>query len=154
MRKICNQENYNLAARKYADKILDSFYKDGDNCWIWFGPEKDGYGSLNCVLSHKTHNRGLRAHRLVYTLLIAEVPESLVLDHVCRNTICVNPYHLDVVHESINIQRGLGIGMLNAKKNTCPYGHPYVDTPNNKRGRLCLICTKRGRDKFRGKSYG
>lgn len=46
------------------------------------------------------------AHRLIYTMLIGEIPEGMVLDHLCRNRRCVNPHHLEPVTVKENTHRG------------------------------------------------
>jgi hypothetical protein len=38
--------------------------------------------------------------------VVGEIPEGLELDHLCRNTLCVNPDHLEPVTHAENIQRG------------------------------------------------
>jgi len=34
-----------------------------------------------------------------------EIPDDLVLDHLCKNIACVNPDHLEVVTQQVNVQR-------------------------------------------------
>jgi hypothetical protein len=46
------------------------------------------------------------AHRYFYETHRGPIPNGAVLDHTCRNTICVNPDHLEVVTTAINTQRG------------------------------------------------
>jgi hypothetical protein len=40
------------------------------------------------------------------TVPFGEIPDGLMLDHLCRNTACVNPSHLEPVTNSVNVQRG------------------------------------------------
>lgn len=48
----------------------------------------------------------MQAHRLAYELIhAAEIPADLVVDHLCRNTLCVNPEHMEIVTQSINASR-------------------------------------------------
>lgn len=74
---------------------------DDSGCWPLSGVgDKDGY----------SHARGLdgktwQAHRLVYTLLVGPIPESMTLDHLCRVRPCVNPAHMRVVPHEINASR-------------------------------------------------
>lgn len=69
-------------------------------CWLWTGwISPDGYGSV------RVDGRNIGAHRLGYELIIGPVPHGLELDHMCRNTACVRPSHLDPVTKSENIRR-------------------------------------------------
>lgn len=92
-----------------------------------------GYSSPCWVLALKPGNygyvrlrwRGLRttAHRVFYTLLVDEIPEGLVLDHLCRVRCCVNPAHLEPVTNEENIRRG-----ERAHRMQCANGHPFDES--------------------------
>ena len=114
-------DTYDLPARFWA-KVR----QDGD-CWVWTGAlVKDGYGAFN-LGQRRTCNT---VHRLTYTLLRAEIPAGLVLDHLCRRPACVNPWHLEPVTNAVNTQRGL-VSNTNTVRNrnhdTCKSGrHPWI----------------------------
>ena len=76
------------------------------------------------------------AHRVSYYLLVGNIPEGLELDHLCRNTSCVNPAHLEAVTRNEN--------MLRAKlsRTRCPQGHLY-DKITKEGYRGCSICHKK-----------
>lgn len=69
---------------------------DADECWIWTGTKTpSGYGMF----------RRTTAHRFAYEDMIAPIPIGLTLDHLCRTTLCVNPYHLDPCPREENSRR-------------------------------------------------
>ncbi len=83
-------------------------------CWEWTASQRGrGYGCFR--LNRKT----LQAHRVSYSLIRGEIPEGLELDHLCRNTSCVNPFHLEAVTHGENVRRGNVVG----KRTNCLKGH-------------------------------
>jgi hypothetical protein len=115
--------------------------KSGD-CWTWTALiHTAGYGSF------RPHNQGpvLYAHRYAYELEVAQIPEGMVLDHLCRNRRCVNPAHLEPVTHRENILRGTGASARNVDKTHCPKGHPYTDDNTYRakgHGRECRACIR------------
>lgn len=67
-------------------------------CWNWTGGARDGYGTFTEKHKGRTH----LAHRLSYELTVGPIPDGKVLDHRCRNTLCVNPSHLRPVTRKQN----------------------------------------------------
>jgi hypothetical protein len=71
-------------------------------CWQWSGWLDDkGYGRM----AHGDQ-RAARVHRVTYELIRGYVLESQVLDHLCRNRACCNPWHLQPITQTENTQRG------------------------------------------------
>lgn len=106
-----------------------------DPCWEWKGCLRpDGYGAARNEL----------AHRLVYRAVVGPIPDDMVLDHLCRNRLCVNPNHLEPVSNGENVLRGEGISARNALKTHCPEGHPYSESNTYRRvkqdGRVVRCC--------------
>lgn len=106
-------------------------------CWVCrWRPNKTGY----CLLTVD----GVRdyAHRHAYRRFKGEIPAVLTLDHLCRNTRCMNPEHLEAVSIRTNILRGTSLAANNARKTHCVRGHEF--TPENTRvrtkGRSCRAC--------------
>jgi uncharacterized Zn-finger protein len=89
-----------------------------DDCWPWLaGRDYLGYGAFSRVRA-KTE----RAHRVGYELLVGPIPEGLQLDHLCRNTSCVNPAHLEPVTNRENVIRGNSARKRAAPETPAPMG--------------------------------
>ena len=116
--------------------------KTGD-CWLWQGAiGKHGYGTFT-VKRPDGGTRFWRAHRFAYELLVGPIPEGMFLDHLCRNTACVNPAHLEPVDARENTRRGL----RGALPTHCVNGHrwtpenTYIQKTGNRVGRRwCRQC--------------
>lgn len=82
------------------------------------------------------------AHRFSYELLRGPIPKGMTLDHRCRNTLCVNPWHLEIVTHRENVLRGEGIAAKQAKQNRCIYGHDLAGENSYRYGRKrrCKVC--------------
>lgn len=111
-----------------------------DNCWIWGGMKTTlGYGTM------KIQRKKIYAHRISYKIFKGEIPEGLVIDHLCRNRLCVNPEHLEAVTLKQNILRGDNFTAKEARQTHCKNGHELKE-PNliryflKKGHRNCRIC--------------
>ena len=112
-----------------------------DDCWLWTGSrDPAGYGRLY------SRGRILRAHRLSYEIHVGPIPTGLVIDHLCRNTSCVNPTHLEPVTNYVNVVvRGVtSAAAVNRRKTHCSNDHPYSPENTYTSGgvRYCHICRK------------
>lgn len=108
-------------------------------CWEWEAVKTNGYGQF--WLS----GNQFQAHRVSYSWLIGSIPAEMCVDHLCRNRSCVNPDHLRLVSNAVNVLAGFGHGAINRNKTHCPRGHEY--TPENTRvsaegHRFCRTCSR------------
>lgn len=106
-------------------------------CQLWTGAiGSHGYGMINDKL----------AHRLAYEAVHGQIPEGLVIDHLCRTPLCVNVDHLEVVTIAENVLRGESPPARNKRKTHCPKGHPYDEENTyvnpNTGYRLCRTCQR------------
>lgn len=90
-------------------------------CWEWPGVVNSaGYGVM------QVNGKSKRAHRELYERVIGPIPKGMVLDHLCRNRKCANPWHLEPVSLEENILRGTGLPAENARKTHCIRGHEFT----------------------------
>lgn len=114
-------------------------------CWNWIGAkDKGGYGRIN------VNARSCLVHRVSYEAFKGPIASGLFLDHLCRNTSCCNPDHLEPVTNAENILRGV----KKQRQTHCKNGHPLSGdnmlvvsfklradgTPSPRR--VCLKCSR------------
>jgi len=120
-----------------------------ETCWEWSGGTNNGYGRF-----HHTSIGSVYAHRLAYEMVRGPIPDGLSIDHLCRNTRCVNPDHLEAVPIKENILRGTSPSAQHAIKTHCVAGHLF-DDENTYRpargGRECKACRKEAWERFKAK---
>jgi hypothetical protein len=145
---------------EWVDKWHD---RDGvrTRCLEWTGcctngPKGRGrYGRFAVVASHP--QKWVTSHRWLYERWVGPVPLGLELDHLCRNSLCCNPAHLEAVTPTVNVRRSRRWPRVTEHQNTCGNGHRL--SPENtykKVGRpspACLQCRRdasaRHREKLR-----
>lgn len=111
---------------------------ESSDCHHWTGPlDKDGYGSFYL------RRRNRRAHRVAWYNMHGEIPEGMVINHICKNRACVNAQHLQIVTVAENtLKDSVTVAAINARKTHCPRGHPYdrVYRSGKRYQRYCSIC--------------
>jgi hypothetical protein len=90
-----------------------------EDCWLWQGHQHNdrGYGRITVA-----GERWL-VHRLAYTEAVGPIPDGYEVDHLCRNTRCVRPSHLEAVPPRVNTLRSDNPPAINARKTVCSRGH-------------------------------
>jgi hypothetical protein len=111
-----------------------------ETCWLWQGARYgSGYGEFK-VASYTL----VAAHRWSYAFHVGPIPAGLVIDHLCRVPLCVNPGHLEAVTQRENTRR-------QHRPTTCPQGHAFtpgntytqvVDRERDWSGRKCRACDR------------
>lgn len=134
--KFVRQEIHqpNFWAKVEKSGLIPAHRPDLGPCWQWTaGRNSRGYGCF------AIQGVSQLAHRVSVVLDGREIPDGLTVDHLCRNIVCVNPGHLEVVTLAENNRRQPIV-----QGNHCRRGHEF--TPQNtirKHGRRnCRICTR------------
>lgn len=121
-------------------------------CHLWLAaiiPGRPGYYVPYGIFENP---RSRLAHRFAYERTFGEVPEGLQVDHKCKNTLCVNPAHLEAVTPAENNRRR---NYKLPRRADCRRGHPL--TPDNvydkKNGdRECRTCRRDQWNAWAGKT--
>ena len=116
-------------------------------CLIWKGTtvkSKLRYGQF--FDGKKT----VMAHRWIYERWHGrKIANGMTIDHQCNNSLCVNPTHLKEMSLRENIMRSSKSACsVNAKKSSCPQGHPY-DRERKNGYRFCSVCKKSEDKKYK-----
>lgn len=104
-------------------------------------PRSSGYVRVKLPSGPPVKEMGL--HRVMYLAYVGPVPDGLVLDHLCRNRACINPWHLEPTTQGENVYRGASLWAENKRKTHCKRGHPFAGynlfTRHDGR-RVCRAC--------------
>ncbi len=88
-------------ARPLIDRLMMRMRETSDGCWQWTGYVRNsGYAQF----SYRGTNH--LVHRLMYQMENGPIPDGLVIDHICRNRLCIRPEHLRAVTQSENVRCG------------------------------------------------
>lgn len=110
-RSIKTRQPHALADRLW--KRVDR-YTTPHNCWPWQGPkDRNGHGVIGLRSGTST-----QAHRLAWELTHGEIPDRMLVLHMCDNACCCNPSHLRLGTQSDNIRDAVNKGRLR------PHGRP------------------------------
>ena len=125
-------------------------------CWIWEGGTNGFYGMFSIKIDGRWRNRG--AHKISWELFNkATVLKGFFVDHMCRNKLCVNPRHLQIVTplESQHVSTD----KTTATKTHCKHGHSLKDArlvhrSNGYVTRVCRVCDAKRIEVHLFKKYG
>lgn len=125
-------------------RLFKKIHIDSNGCWNWQGArDAAGYGFFGITDQGKVYQT--RVHRIVYAWAVGPIPRGVEarkigqIDHLCRNTSCCNPVHLELVTQQVNVARGISPVAEAMKRTHCIHGHPLTKIRNGKR-RECKTC--------------
>lgn len=133
--------------RTSADRFWAKVDKSGD-CWLWQGATNGKYGRLRRDLVWHY------AHRFAYELERGPIPEGMTIDHLCREKLCCNPAHLEVVTLRENILRSESASAIHARKKVCFKGHEFDRTRIKTNGRPVRWCSVCERERAKARAAG
>lgn len=148
---LSEHESINHALSRFIRQV-----EERDGHWLWRAARFRPGGKYGGEYGYfYFRGRMVYAHRWAYEAFIGPIPDGLTIDHLCRNTLCVNPAHLEAVPHIVNVQRGNGqkhTPIQASKAGTCKRGHlwsldnSYIDS----RGRFrCRVCQAERMRRFR-----
>src|SRR3990167_2929094 len=121
-------------------RISTEHFYNGTPCWELTGATSpNGYGGYY-VGGWPGKRIFVGPHRFSYEQLVGPIPPDWTIDHLCRNSCCVNPTHLEPVTVQENLRRRILLRISH-----CSRGHEltaentYV-RPNGKRE--CRTCQR------------
>jgi hypothetical protein len=94
------QTEHPVPPKSHRAPILERYAVDKNGCWIWQGGRADGRSGQVRIGKQRW-----LAHRYFYTAHVGPIPDGLTVHHLCRNPMCVNPAHLEVVLMEENLRR-------------------------------------------------
>lgn len=140
-----------MSRRTPAEVRWSKFVAKTDGCWHWLGAKQpDGYGRFR-----NDDGAAVLAHRWAYESARGPIPSDMTVDHLCRNTSCVNPAHMEIVSREVNASRG----SRNGAKSHCDHGHEFTpentySPPSRPSVRDCRTCRQLAREAYRARHNG
>lgn len=131
-----------IYTRTTNDERFDARLMAVGECIVWSGAQSDtGYGQFHKRIAGGPMIR-ISAHRFSYEREFGEIPAGMVIDHLCRNRLCVRISHLEVVTNGENFRRGMAPNFITRRTGICKRGHSMADAyiaPSHGR-RRCRVC--------------
>lgn len=86
-------------------KIEEKTEIDEFGCWVWQGGNSGKTGRGKGYPRMYLDGYTVAVHRVVWTCNHGYLPNKLQIDHTCKNRLCVNPKHLEMVTHKENQKR-------------------------------------------------
>ena len=87
-----------MKARNQQKVLMNTRRQESTGCLVWTGQiSNGGYGRL--MVKTDDGNKTVSASRAAYQLFVGPLQEDKIVLPRCRNRLCVNPEHLELVDE-------------------------------------------------------
>lgn len=145
-------------------KVIDRIQPQENGCW-WYPAEVSAKGYATTRIGWPV-TKGTTIHRLSWIYYKGDIPEGMVLDHLCHNVTtceggntckhrrCVNPDHLQLISSADNNSKTVRVLKY---KTHCTNGHDLKDNlyqyNSGKYVRFACHTCKKERDKMNMRKY-
>lgn len=127
-----------MANVELPQRIIEKIsFQSKSECWEWNGYVRpDGYGETRWKKNSKWGHE--LVHRLTYQAYVGPIPFELQIDHICKNTRCCNPNHL----QAVTAKQNCATRNDRSDWTHCSHGHEFTPENTMKRGsyRQCRTC--------------
>jgi hypothetical protein len=147
-----------MIGRRPPESRIWQYIDQSGDCWIWTGSKmpraRCPYGMF-CI----ERGRPGMVHKWLYEYVYGPVAHGMELDHLCRQSLCVNPTHLEPVSHRENVRRGASM----IKRSHCKRGHSFslsntllYASPSGGQRQQCRECNsiRRQRHQLKKKEVG
>jgi hypothetical protein len=86
------------AREKLRKRITSKVERTDTGCWEWIGWDIGGYGMISLTLGKR--QKTVPVARVMWELEGHALPRGHRLAHLCGNTMCIRPDHLQVQHHA------------------------------------------------------
>jgi hypothetical protein len=141
-----------ISTRGWLQRFSDRLQPSDSGCLEWQGTKHPaGYGVIALPRSVARTAAGVSKTALVHRVSVIAstgqvIQPGMVVDHLCRNKLCAEVSHLEVVSDRVNWVRGASPTKANAMRTTCsrcggPLEFARNSTPTNPK-RRCKACDR------------
>lgn len=122
---------------------------EGDGCWLWTASiTESGYGKIRVA------GRGLRVHRLAWTLANGAIPDGQHVLHNCDVRNCVRPSHLFLGTHADNMYDMKAKGRVPKGDQSAARKYPERLARGDRNGRVVVSDADVGACRFVHAMYG
>ena len=108
--------------------------RDTNECIEWKGARtvRGGYGVFTCA------QKDYLAHRVSYEVHVGPIPNGMLIRHKCDNPPCVNPKHLEIGTDALNVA-----DMINRGRNSRGEDHTSAKLKQAEAMEILRLCSER-----------